>query len=139
MTLRLIPGFAYSIFNIILFHKNVHLFLLYPKHVIKLLWYNLGYYNGYDMFCGLNWEDIVAGGKGSFRDGFGSKWLVLELPRSSLARICVALHPFKPPTLDAHIFLVQTLIHTFLDSMESTLSLEFDHMPVDGIWCSHIY
>ena len=25
------------------------------------------------MFCGLNWEDIVAGGQGLFRDGFGSK------------------------------------------------------------------
>ena len=25
------------------------------------------------MFCGLNWEDIVVGGQGLFRDGFGSK------------------------------------------------------------------
>ena len=25
------------------------------------------------MFCGLNWEDIVAGGQGLFRYGFGSK------------------------------------------------------------------
>ena len=25
------------------------------------------------MFCGLNWEDFVAGGQGLFRDGFGSK------------------------------------------------------------------
>ena len=25
------------------------------------------------MFCGLKWEDIVAGGQGLFRDGFGSK------------------------------------------------------------------
>ena len=32
----------------------------------------------YGMFCGLNWEDIVVGGKGLFRDGFGSKWRVLE-------------------------------------------------------------
>ena len=93
----------------------------------------------YDMFCGLNWEDIVAGGKGLFRDGLESKWRVLELLRSSLARNCVALHPFKPPTLDGHIFLVQTLIHTFLDSMEILLSLEFDHILVDGIWCSHLY
>ena len=44
----------------------------------------------YGMFCDLNWEDIMAGGKGMFRDGFGSKWLVLELPRSSLARYYVA-------------------------------------------------
>ena len=87
----------------------------------------------YDMFCGLNWEDIVAGGKGLFRDGFGSKWRVLELPRSSLARNCVALHPFKLPTLDGHIFLVRTPIRTFLDSMKSYLSIEFDHLMVDGI------
>ena len=25
------------------------------------------------MFCGLNWEDNVAGGQGLFRDGFGLK------------------------------------------------------------------
>ena len=25
------------------------------------------------MFCGLNWEDIVASGQRLFRDGFGSK------------------------------------------------------------------
>ena len=25
------------------------------------------------MFCGLNWEDIVAGGQGLFRDGFELK------------------------------------------------------------------
>ena len=96
------------------------------------------------MFCGLNWEDIVAIGKGLFWDGFGSKWRVLEMPRSSsprssVARNCVVLHPFKPPTLDSHIFLVRTSIRTFLDTMESPLSLEYDHMPVDDIWCSHIY
>ena len=28
--------------------------------------------------------------KGCFWDGFGSKWRVLELPRSSLARYCMA-------------------------------------------------
>ena len=95
--------------------------------------------HGYGMFCGLNWEDIVAGGKGLFRDGFGSKWRVLELPRSFPARNCLALHPFMPPTLVCHIFLVRTPIRTFLDSMEITLSLASDHMPVDGIWCSHIY
>ena len=41
------------------------------------------------MFCGLNWEDIVASGQGLFQDGFESKWRVSELPRSSLARCCV--------------------------------------------------
>ena len=94
--------------------------------------------HGYEMFCGLNWEDIVADGKGLFQD-FGSKWCVLELPRSSLARNCVALYPFKPPTLDGHIFLVRTPIHTFLDAMESPLSVESDHVPVDGILCSCLY
>ena len=87
----------------------------------------------YGMFCGLNWEDILAGGKGLFWDGFGSKWCVLELPRSSLARNCVTLQPFKPPTLDGHIFLVRTPIRTFLDSMESSLSLESNHILVVGI------
>ena len=44
MTLEVIPDFVYFIFNIILFWKNIHLLLLYPKHVIKLLGYNLGCY-----------------------------------------------------------------------------------------------
>ena len=63
-------------------------------------------FHGYGMFCGLNEEDIVDGGKGQFRDGCGSKWRVLELPRSSMARNCIALHPFKPPTFNGHIFIV---------------------------------
>ena len=37
-------GFAYFIFSIVLFQKNIHFLLLYPKHVIKLLGYNLGCY-----------------------------------------------------------------------------------------------
>ena len=44
LTLRLIPGFAYFIFSIILFRKNIHLLLLYSKHVIKLSRYNFWYY-----------------------------------------------------------------------------------------------
>ena len=32
----------------------------------------------------------MAGEKGLFRDGLGSKWRVLELARGSLARYCVA-------------------------------------------------
>ena len=48
----------------------------------------------------------MAGGKGLFRDGLGSKWHVLEQARSSLARNCLTLHPFKPPTFNDHIFLV---------------------------------
>ena len=38
------PGFAYFMFNILLFRKNILLLLLYPKHVIKLLGYNFGCY-----------------------------------------------------------------------------------------------
>ena len=44
LTLELILDFSYFIFRIILFLKNIHLLLLYPKHVIKLLGYNLGCY-----------------------------------------------------------------------------------------------
>ena len=45
MTFVLISGFTYFIFfSIILFLKNIHLLLLYPKHDIKPSWYNLGYY-----------------------------------------------------------------------------------------------
>ena len=31
------------------------------------------WYHVRGMFCGLNWEDNVAGGQELFRDGFGSK------------------------------------------------------------------
>ena len=37
-----IPTF---VFIFILFQKNILLLLLYPKHVIKPLWYNLGCYS----------------------------------------------------------------------------------------------
>ena len=85
---------------------------IFPTLVYSYIWADFGIDCGMVLchilgwFCGLNWEDIVAGGKGLFRDGFGSKWRVLELLRSSLAHNCVALHPFKPQTLDDHIFLV---------------------------------
>ena len=36
------------------------------------------------MFCGLNWEDIVAGGQRLFRDGFGSKIGVYQSCQGSL-------------------------------------------------------
>ena len=34
---------------------------------------------------------------------------------------------------------VYNLIRVFLDSTESLLSLESSHMPVNGIWCLHIF
>ena len=37
-------GFVYFIFSILLFRKNILLLLLYPKHIIKPLGYNLGRY-----------------------------------------------------------------------------------------------
>ena len=37
-----ISGFCYFIFSIILFQKTIHLLLLYPKHVRKLLGYISG-------------------------------------------------------------------------------------------------
>ena len=43
-----------------------------------------------------------------------------------------------PPTSNDHIFHVRTLIRVFLDSTESPLSLESDHMPMNDIWCPHI-
>ena len=49
------------------------------------------------MFCGLNWEDIVVGGQGLFRDGFGSKIGVYQSCQGALwhasawkPRYCVA-------------------------------------------------
>ena len=42
------------------------------------------------------------------------------------------------PTSDDHNFLVRSPFQVFLNSMESSLSLESDHIPVDGIWCSNI-
>ena len=36
------------------------------------------------------------------------------------------------PTSDDHNFLVRSLFCAFLDSMEISLSLESNHMPVDG-------
>ena len=41
-------------------------------------------------------------------------------------------------TSDDHNFLVQSPSQVFLNSMESFLSLESDHMLMDGIWCSNI-
>ena len=43
------------------------------------------------------------------------------------------------PTSDDHNFLVRSPFCVFLESMESSLSLESNHMPVDGIWCSHSF
>ena len=42
-------------------------------------------------------------------------------------------------TSDDHNFLVRTPISAFLDSMERSLNLESNHMPVNGIWCSQIW
>ena len=44
----------------------------------------------------------------------------------------------EAPTSDDHNFLVRSPFQVFLDSMERSLSIESDHMPVDGILCSNI-
>ena len=44
----------------------------------------------------------------------------------------------EAPTSDDHNFLVRSLFQVFLHSIERSLSLESDHMPLDGIWCSNI-
>ena len=41
-------------------------------------------------------------------------------------------------TSDDHNLLVRSPFQVFLDSMERSLSLESDHMNLDGIWCSNI-
>ena len=46
---------------------------------------------------------------------------------------------FWPPTSNDHNFLVQTLFQVFLDSMESPLSQEYSHAPMEGNWCSQLF
>ena len=44
-----------------------------------------------------------------------------------------------PPTLDDHIFHVPTSFGVFLDSMESPLSPDSLHMPMEGSGCPQPY
>ena len=41
-----------------------------------------------------------------------------------------------PPTSNDHNFLVRAPFRVFLDSMESSLTQESIHMPMEGNWCS---
>ena len=43
------------------------------------------------------------------------------------------------PTSDDHNFLIRSPFCAFLDSMEISLSLECNHVPVDGIWGCHSF
>ena len=76
----------------------------------------------------------------------GQNWRVPELPRSSLARWCVEAtllrgwaqncsprvrNPCTPPNSDDHNFFVRTLFWVFLDSMESPLSQDSNHIPLE--------
>ena len=45
---------------------------------------------------------------------------------------------FLPPTSDGHNFLIQTPFWVFLDSMESLLSQESSHVPLEGNWYSQL-
>ena len=44
-----------------------------------------------------------------------------------------------PPTLDDHIFHVRTPFGVFLDSIESPLSQDSFHVPVEGSECPQPY
>ena len=88
MTLQEVGNFSYfgfiPTFELIL----GWFYVVFMACFMSCLWHFLCHV--YGMFCDLNWEDIMAGRKGLFWDGFGSKWSVLELPRSSIACYCVA-------------------------------------------------
>ena len=45
---------------------------------------------------------------------------------------------YEAPTSDDHNFLVRSPFQVFLDSMEISLSLESDHIPMDGTKYSNI-
>ena len=47
-------------------------------------------------------------------------------------RVGLATH-VRPPTFKGHNFFVQTSFWVLLDSMESPLSQDFRHMPLEGI------
>ena len=49
-----------------------------------------------------------------------------------LSVLHVSCCSYVAPTSDDHNFLVRSSFQVFLDSMESSLSLESDHMPLDG-------
>ena len=62
--------------------------------------------------------------------------LVQQNPEQNDKRGCaqISAHPCESAasTLDGHNFLVRTLICTFLDSTESSLSLEFNKMKLSA-------
>ena len=66
--------------------------------------------------------------------GFASLKHAIAWDLALLHGSLLLIHTFKPPTSYDH-----TRLNSFLDFMKSSLSLEFSHMPVNGIWCSHLY
>ena len=48
------------------------------------------------------------------------------------SRVRLLIH-VRPPTSEGHNFFIRTPIWVFLDSMESPLSQDYIHIPVDGI------
>ena len=64
---------------------------------------------------GAGWKGII-----------GQDWL----GRASRVRLVIHV---RPPTSEGHNFFVRTPIRVFLDSMESPLSQNYNHIPVDGI------
>ena len=74
----------------------VWFYAMFMTCFMPCLWHVL--FHGYGMFFAVFVACFVAFigrilwpmEKGCFWDGFGSKWRVLELPRSSLTRYCMA-------------------------------------------------
>ena len=69
----------------------------------------------------------MALGTGAGRKGvIGQDWS----GRASRVRLVIYV---KPPTLEGHNFFARTPILVFLESMESPLSQDYSHIPIDGI------
>ena len=128
LTFGLIVGWFYAVFMACFVASIGRVLWLVKRVVFRTV---LGQ-NGLYWSCqGAFWHAIVWLGFKIAALGYAIAWILAQL-RSSL-------HTFNTPTLLDYIFLIRTPIHTFLGSMERYLSLESDHMPFNGIWCSHIY
>ena len=125
------------------------------------LWHVLCH--GYGMFCvvfvALIGRILWPVENGCFWDGFGSKWCVLELPRSSLARYCVKAtllrgwaSKLQPSGTQLHGFWRNCVAPTHLQTSNfkrpylSRLNSDSHVLELYGkifesksIWCSHIF
>ena len=97
----------------------------------------------------------IRDGKAPYKNSQGCEILISQTPRKSrwcvknfawVAKFLHTLRNFRNPhvksvgsTSNDHNFLVRTPISAFLDSIESSLSINSNHMRVNSIWCSHIW